>query len=210
MTSRRPIISKQKKVCIICEGYEEYDYISKLLELKIWNYKYKFILINADANNKIPARYQDAYVNNSYDIVLIFCDTDTKPNEDYITIKEKIDKIHGIKNSADMVTIFANPCTMQIILLHFADIKLDSHKKEVNKVHIKTLTGVGSYNAKESQRTRLFNQITIGNYNDMVLNCKKLSTDDNIVGSTNFLIFIKRFSGDETKWIDDINKILEG
>lgn len=208
--NKRPPLLNQKKVCIICEGYEEYDYITKLLDLKIWNNKYKFILINADANNKIPARYQDAYTNDSYDIVLIFCDTDAKPHEDYKTIKEKIDIIHGIDNSANRVTIFANPCTMQIILLHFSDIKLNSHKKEQNKVHIKILTGIGSYNARESQRIRLFNQITIENYNDMVLNCKKLSTDDNIVGSTNFSIFIEKFSSNEAKWIDEINKFLEG
>lgn len=210
MTSRKPLILNQKKVCLICEGYEEYDYISKLLDLKVWNNKYKFILINADANNKIPARYQDAYTNDSYDIVLIFCDTDAKPNEDYITIKEKINKIHGIRNSADMITIFANPCTMQIILLHFADIKLDSHKKEVNKVHIKTLTGIGSYSAKGVQREKLFNQISKENYDNMVSNCSKLPTDDSILGSTNFSIFIERFSSRETKWIDKINKLLEG
>ena len=47
----------------------------------------------------IPARYQDKYQNGTYDIVLIFCNTDKKPYEQYMDIKHKIDDFHGIKGA---------------------------------------------------------------------------------------------------------------
>jgi|LGOV01.1.fsa_nt_gb hypothetical protein len=148
-------------------------------------------------------------MSDSYDIVLIFCDTDQNPFEDYKTIKYKINIIHGIDNSAKKISIFANPCTMQIILLHFDDIRLTSHKKSDNKPYIKSLTGIGSYQAKEKQRNRLFNQITADNYSFMATRSKKLSTNDTEISSSNFNLFINRFSSTNTTWISDINSILE-
>ena len=45
MTSRPNFLkNNKKKVCLICEGYEEFDYISKLLELNVWSNVYDFSL----------------------------------------------------------------------------------------------------------------------------------------------------------------------
>lgn len=55
------------------------------------------------------------YQNGSYDVVLVFCDTDKKPYEQYADIKHKINEFHGVDHAADHVIIFGNPCTMQII-----------------------------------------------------------------------------------------------
>jgi hypothetical protein len=209
MANKKPTIPAEKKVCIICEGFEEYEYIDALINLNQWNSAYTFKLINAESNGNIPARYQDQYAKDYYDIILIFCDTDQKPFEDYDTIKSKINKIHGVDQAANLITIFANPCTMQIILLHFDDIKLTSHKKEDNRIYIKALTAIGSYKAKQSQRTRLFSQITLENYKLMVSRCEKLSTDDTELSSSNFSIFLSRFTNDNLTWIVTINNTLE-
>lgn len=81
MKSRLPNFLNKYKVCAICEGDEEYDYLNRLNELKVWNEQYAVDLDNADGNGNIPARYQDRYQNGSYDIVFVFCDTDKKPYE---------------------------------------------------------------------------------------------------------------------------------
>ena len=70
-----------------CEGPEEYDYMETLSGLKVWDEKYEFDLVNAGGNGNIPARYQDKYQNDTSDVVLIFCDTDKKPYEQYEDIK---------------------------------------------------------------------------------------------------------------------------
>jgi len=79
----KPELLSEIKICIICEGFEEYEYLKQLNDLHVWNNKIEFILINAESNGNIPARYQAAYMSDNYDIVLIFCDTDDKPYESY-------------------------------------------------------------------------------------------------------------------------------
>lgn len=72
MANKLPWIFSGSKVCIICEGDEEYEYLDKLISLDVWNENYKFTLENAEGNGNIPARYQDKYQNGSYDVVLVF------------------------------------------------------------------------------------------------------------------------------------------
>ena len=40
MKSRLPAFLSKDKICIICEGDEEYDYLNRLKELRVWNEQY--------------------------------------------------------------------------------------------------------------------------------------------------------------------------
>lgn len=75
MANRLPNISDKYRICIICEGNEEYKYLDKLIKLQVWSDAYSVFLVNAGGNGNIPARYQDRYQSDSYDVVLVFCDT---------------------------------------------------------------------------------------------------------------------------------------
>ena len=130
MANKLPRIFTGSKICVICEGDEEYEYLDKLISLNVWSKKYSFVLENAEGNGNIPARYQDKYQNGSYDLVLVFCDTDKKPYEQYVDIKRKVNEVHGTEHAAEQVVIFGNPCTMQIIIEHWDEIMLESHKKK--------------------------------------------------------------------------------
>lgn len=209
MTNRPSFLkNNKKKICLICEGYEEFDYISKLLELNVWSDVYDFSLVNAESNGNISARYQDKYQSNNFDIVLAFCDTDRKPHDDFNQIRKKINGIFGIENAADEVIIFVNPCSMQVELLHFENIKLRTQNKNKNAPEIERLTGIQNYKAKEEQRKVMCNLITKENYEQMKKNLLSLATDYKIEPSTNFRIFLKRFEDSKTNWIDEINKKL--
>lgn len=209
MTNRPSFLkNNKKKICLICEGYEEFDYISKLLELNVWSDVYDFTLINAESNGNISARYQDRYQSDNYDIVLVLCDTDRKPHHDFELIRKKINDIFGIDNAADEVIIFVNPCTMQVELLHFENIKLRTQNKNKNASEIERLTGIQDYKAKEEQRKAMCNLITKENYEEMKKNLLSLATDYKIEASTNFGVFLKRFEDNKTNWIDEINKKL--
>ena len=83
----------KKKICLICEGFEEFDYISKLLELHVWSNVYDFELVNAESCGNISARYQDRYQSDNYDIVLVFCDTDRRPEDGFELIRTKINNL---------------------------------------------------------------------------------------------------------------------
>ena len=209
MAGNLPQIFSGSRICIICEGDEEYEYLQKLIALGVWSKEYCFQLENAEGNGNIPARYQDKYQNGSYDLVLIFCDTDKKPYEQYTDIKRKIDEFHGVKKAAEQVVIFGNPCTMQIIIEHLKDVVLDSHKKNKNAPMLFDITGIERYKARADQRRELFSLITKDNYLLMKERIKKLPSDDTIAGSTNFERFIEFFTTDNNEWIHNINQILE-
>lgn len=197
------------KICIICEGDEEYEYLDKLNSLDVWNNKYSIKLVPAGGNGSVQARYQDKFQNGSYDIVLVFCDTEKKPYEQYKDIKRKINEFHGIENAADEVLIFSNPCTMQIVLKHWTDEKLKSPAKKVNAPLIEKYTGVKNYKARADKRKQLFSQITKENYEEMYERVKEMPEDDTIVGSSNFGCFIDYFMNDDDGWINEINKKFE-
>lgn len=209
MPNKLPRFRDNHKICIICEGNEEYEYLDRLIALKVWSGQYDISLVNAGGNGNIPARYQDRYQNGSYEIVLVFCDTEKKPHEQYVDIKRKINEFHGIDHAADEVIIFGNPCTMQIISKHWADENLKSPAKAVNAPFIQKYTGVKNYKGRMDQIKKVMEYITAENYADMCRRMKALKTDDSVLGSSNFGRFIKLFESDDSGWIDEINTKIE-
>lgn len=209
MPNKLPRFRDNHKICIICEGNEEYEYLDRLIALKVWSGQYDISLINAGGNGNIPARYQDRYQNGSYEIVPVFCDTEKKPHEQYVDIKRKINEFHGIDHAADEVIIFGNPCTMQIISKHWADENLKSPAKAVNAPFIQKYTGVENYKGRMDQIKKVMEYITAENYADMCRRMKALKTDDSVSGSSNFGRFIKLFESDDSGWIDEINTKIE-
>ena len=206
MPMRRYIIN-QISICIICEGSEEYDYLNRLKQLGVWNSQYRIDLVDAQGNGNLPARYQDKYQNDMYEIVLVFCDTEKKPYEQYIEIKNRIDHFHGIAGISDRIVFFGNPCTMQIIIEHFADVKLKTAAKKINAEVIEKYTGITNYKAKQEQRTELMSLIDEINYHIMVKRVGKLSNDDKIPNSSNFDSLMKNLENEDSSWIDDINDL---
>lgn len=206
--SKLPNIAHKHKVCIICEGYEDYEYIKRLVSFNVWNQIYEFCLINAKSASNIAGRYQDAYSNDRYEAVLIFCDTDKAPYREYAQIKTKINKFHDYRNAANKVIIFANPCTMQIILMHFGEIILKNQGKKTNGTIIYDLTGIENYDAHEEQIKELCSKIFKRTYPDMKKRVAEINCADTVSGSTNFINYIENFEADNLKWIDNINKAL--
>lgn len=209
MKSRLPSFVSKNKICIICEGDEEYDYLSRLNELGVWNEQYDVSLDNADGNGNIPARYQDRYQNGSFEIVLVFCDTEKKPYEQYEDIKRKINEFHGVDNVAEEILRYGNPCTMQIILEHWTDVRLRTPAKKINAPIIKEFTGVENYKGKKDQRKKVMEHITVGNFQDMFSRICEMENDDTVVGSSNFDKLVKYLSADDDRWINEINRRLE-
>ncbi len=208
MTNKLPKFQDKHKICIICEGNEEYEYLNRLKELKVWNEQYDISLVNADGNGNIPARYQDRFQNGTYEVVLVFCDTEKKPREQYEDIKRKINEFHDVDNAASEVVIFGNPCTMQIIIKHWTDENIKSPAKKVNAPLIEKYTGVENYKGRADQIKKIMECVTAENYEDMQQRVSKLGTDDSVNGSSNFCKLIKWLKGDDM-WIYEINKRLE-
>lgn len=205
----KPLNLYKRRICVICEGNEEYDYIERLKSLNVWNYIYDVKCINADGNGNIPARYQNEYQEDSYEYIFVFCDTDKKPYEQYEDIKQKIDSFHGIAGASKHIVIFGNPCTLQIICLHWDALKLKSNAKKINADIIKQYTDIENYKAKKEQRAILFKSIDADNYKLLKERLLLLSEKDDEINSSNFGLLIKCLENDDTKWIEEFNYILE-
>ena len=192
------------KICIVCEGYEEYEYLDKLIKLNIFDKRYDIDLVNAKGNGNIFARYQDIYQRNKYHLIFVFCDTEQKPHEQFNDIKNKIDELYDHRGISDELVIFANPCTMQVILLHFGNIILKSNQKSKNAEEIEKLTEIKGYNASEQKRRELFEKITKVNYSEMKSRIKSLSTNYNDTNSSNISSFLDCLEEYDEKWIESI------
>jgi len=209
MGNRLPNISDKHKVCIICEGNEEYRYMERLIKLRVWSDNYSISLVNAEGNGNIPARYQDRYQSDSYEAVLVFCDTEKKPFEQYSDIKRKINEFHGVENAADEVVIFANPCTLQIVSKHWTDDVIKTPAKPVNASLIEKYTGVTNYKARMDQLDKVMEYINEENYTQMKDRLTGADTDDSVIGSTNFMRLLQGLESNDSGWIKTINDRLE-
>ena len=190
------------KICIICEGFEEYEYLDHLIRINVFDRNYDIKLINAKGNGNIFARYQDCYQRNMYNVIFVFCDTEQKPYNQFLEIKNKIDQLHDKSGVSDKCVIFANPCTMQIILLHFNDVVLHSNQKSKNAEVIEKLTGIKGYNATIEKRKELFSKISKDNYNEMKTRVKKFSLNSNDKNSSNISILFNYLEESDSKWLE--------
>lgn len=206
----KPPISYRHRVCVICEGLEDTEYFNKLLKMDVWRTDvYDFYPINAKSASNIFARYQDAYNNDSYEVILVFCDTDKAPYREYSLIKNKINGFHAKTGVTDKVVIFANPCTMQIILSHFGEADLRNQGKKTNGKIIEALTGIAGYDAHTDQVKELCSKIFKRSYPEMRERVKVMYEGDDESGSTNFIHFLDKFENEDVSWIKDIKEFLE-
>ena len=205
MSSLPPIHSRHR-VCVICEGYEDYHYFRRLMDLNVWNPAYSFTLINVKSASNIPARFQNEFQNDRYEIILVFCDTDKLPYREYAQVKSKINRFLGKRKAAEKVIIFANPCTMQIMLLHFGDILLKNQGKKTNSTVIEQMTGIQNYDAHEAQIKELCERITRSSYPEMKRRAEAINLPDTVSGSTNISVFLDWFEALDDRWIAEIRK----
>ena len=206
----KPPIIYRHRVCVICEGLEDTEYFNRLLQLNVWRTDiYDFYPINAKSASNIFARYQDAYNNDAYEVILVFCDTDKAPYREYSLIKNKINGFHAKSGVTDKVVIFANPCTMQIVLSHFGDADLRNQGKKTNGRIIEELTGVANYDAHADQVKERCSKIFKRSYPEMRERVKEMDKGDEVSGSTNFIHFLDKFENEDTSWISDIEECLE-
>lgn len=191
------------KVCLILEGYEEEYYFNRILEFPCFKGTYEIKLINAKTASNIPAIYQQEYSKNKHEIVLVVCDKDRRP-EQYNRIIAGIDSILGPGKAKEVVT-FTSPCTLQIILSHFGDVKLETQAKREARPVVKDLTGVENYDAHHDQLDAICKQIFYRTYPEMKQRVAMLSTDPEKLPSTNMLELLERLESSDAGWITEIN-----
>lgn len=207
--AKMPNINSKHRIRVICEGYEDEAYFKRLMGFDVWDKTYQFFPVNAKGASNIPARFQADYQNNAYEIILIFCDTDKAPYREYKQVKDKINKFLNKQKASEKLIMFANPCTMQIILSHFGDVSLKNQGKKTNADIIEQLTGVNNYDAHDDQIEAICGMIFRRTYSEMKERVRAINLPDTTSCSTNFIVFLNRFENNDVKWISTINKYLK-
>lgn len=201
----------KRSILILCEGQEEWHYIKKLLSFRFYNSDlYSFAEpINVKGNENLFPRFQNEYNKNRYDIILLFCDGDNNSIQ-FQNIKKQIDEnVFGASGMADKITIFVNPVTLQVVLSHFDDVKLTHKSKRINAEIVEKITGIKDYDARQEQIRDIVNQIHFSSLSSFKKRLQNTSSNPSDIPSTNLLLFLERFEGDDSSWIDEINRLLE-
>ena len=89
----------------------------------------------------------------------------------------------GQKARFENLVIYANPCSMQVILLHFGSepVSLKTQSKHVNADIIEQLTGVAGYKAhQEGQIDTICGKITRANYAVMKERAATINNPDDV------------------------------
>lgn len=204
-----PLVKGPNKILIVCEGYEENDYLHRLKSLNVWSHNFSVDIKNACSIDNIASIYQYNYEVNNYKLIVIFCDTEKAPYEKFRAMKDKIKAFHN-KKSIDSIVFFANPCTMQIILSHFASVSLKSNEKSKNANIIQKWTGVKNYVADENQRKAIMNKINVGNYNTMKINIAELPNVFEAIPSSNAIELFNGLDAGDNAWLKYLAKKIEG
>lgn len=208
MLRRLPQIKTGNSILIVCEGSEEYDYLEALKKCGVWSNKLSIKLKNAKSINNILSQYQYEFANDNYDLIVVFCDTEVPPYDEFINLKKAINEFHG-KEVAEKIVFFTNPCSMQIILSHFNRVNLKSNSKTINSTLIQKLTGVKDYIATENQRTSIMKKINAKNYEVMKQNVAGLSSKCDKVPSTNILELFEQLEKNEGSWIQKLKEEID-
>ena len=140
--------------------------------------------------------------------MLAFCDTDKAPYREYSQIKRKFIEQYDSEESIRTI-IYANPCTMQIILSHFGDVSLKNQGKKTNADVIEKYTDVKNYDAHENQIDDICRKIFRHTYAHMKARISNINLGDETSASTNFIVFLDYFENDSISWIEELSQTLE-
>ncbi len=207
-----PRIDNRIKITIICEGLEEEQYLSKLRSFNRWNEKDLNIKIVNPGGISATYTYldHDRTSGNKADYYFIFCDTGDSGKQSRIDFKEKvIDKINDDyfgKNPSKEIVIFANPCTMQIILSHFKRAHVTTEDIDTIKEYVAKTAGIRAYKKDDLHIKQLMNQINSKNYSAMKRRIHFKSRNYKRKNSTNAYKMFSRLEKKDTKWVSKAQK----
>lgn len=195
------------KILIIAEGFEEDAYLGRIIGFNYFSNKYTTDHINAKGLCNIFPRFQNEFQSTKWDLILIYCDGDNN-SETFQKLLQKINNFFDIKSIARQLVFFANPCTMQIMLSHFADVTLTHKAKSENAEIIKKITDIVSYKASHKQIAGLMRKIKKNTYDEMKRRVANLDMDVRKIPSSNFYSLLINLESNDTEWASDLIKRL--
>ncbi len=205
------LVKKHFRVLIICEGQEDYEYISRLIDLGVFSSELVIEAMDARGSSKLFSCFKSVLlVSPFYDLVVIYCDTEMSPYEEYTRQTSKVNSLYNGVDIAKDIFYFVNPVTMQLMLLHKGEALLSSSHKADYAGTVYSLFRVSAYRARLSQVKEITSQIDKDNYLLMKERAIKIASNDfHKPNSTNVLYLFNKLEKNDTKWIKDKSNLIK-
>lgn len=208
---------KHYRIAIVCEGQEEMMYIKALQSLAIFCPIYEIIPVLATSGSddrvggagNIPAFFQDC-LTKPFDAVFFLLDVDSHPHQAFEAVRKKVELVVGPAGFSRFA-LYTNPCTLQLMVLHFEKTALISQSKMANRQIVNRIwPKIKRYDAEEWQLEEMSYSFTKENYNTMKANAKTLLNPKKYDSpSSNVVSFFENIEGDDDTWIKNIIQFMK-
>lgn len=171
---------------LVVEGEVDEIFLNKILSF--FPTKYNVRVRVANGNGNIPIHVNILKKIYSYSQIMVMYDLDASNTKDdlkrYLRNKQVSLKDDDI--------FFVNPCIEYLIVLT-KEVNKDKYtgKRDYQDL-FKKYFGVSDYAGHIPQVEQIVEQLTVNDFDNLLDNLRKISSDDSVLPSTNFLKFIER------------------
>ena len=171
---------------LVVEGEVDEIFLNKILSF--FPTKYNVRVRVANGNGNIPIHVNILKKIYSYSQIMVMYDLDASNTKDdlkrYLRNKQVSLKDEDI--------FFVNPCIEYLIVLT-KEVNKDKYtgKRDYQDL-FKKYFGVSDYAGHIPQVEQIVEQLTVNDFDNLLDNLRKISSDDSVLPSTNFLKFIER------------------
>lgn len=171
---------------LVVEGEVDEIFLNKILSF--FPTKYNIRVRVANGNGNIPIHVNILKKIYSYSQIMVMYDLDASNNKEdlkrYLRNKQVSLKDEDI--------FFVNPCIEYLIVLT-KEVNKDKYTSKRDYQDLfKKYFGISDYAGHIPQVEQIAEQLTVADFDNLLDNLRKVSSDDTVLPSTNFLKFIER------------------
>lgn len=171
---------------LVVEGEVDEIFVNKIISFMSTKYNVRVRVANGNGN--IPIHVNILKKIYSYSKIMVLYDLDASVNLDDI---KRYLKNKQVSLKEDEI-FFVNPCVEYLIVLTKEVNKNKFKNKRDYQELFKKYFGVSDYAGHIPQVENIVEQLTVGDFDNFVDNLRHISSDDNVLPSTNFLYFIDK------------------
>ena len=171
---------------LVVEGEVDEIFINKIISFMPTKYNIRVRVANGNGN--IPIHVNILKKIYSYSQIMVLYDLDASNN------KEDLKRYLRNKQVSlkDEEILFVNPCVEYLIVLT-KEVNRDKYRNKRDYQDLfKKYFNINDYAGHIPQVEQIVEQLTIEDFNNLLDNLRKVSNDDEVLPSTNFLKFIEK------------------
>ena len=171
---------------LVVEGEVDEIFLNKIISFMSTKYNVRVRVANGNGN--IPIHVNILKKIYSYSKIMVLYDLDANVNLDDIKRYLKNKQV----NLKEDEIFFVNPCVEYLIVLTKEVNNYKFKNKRDYQDLFKKYFAISDYAGHIPQVEQIVDQLTLTDYHNFVDNLRKVSCDDNVLPSTNFLSFIQK------------------